>query len=662
MGCKHLRHPITLALFPALLFTLTFARTNPGRTLFFTSLLIALGWLGGHFNFIPLILVSLAAVTMMDAWRSTERTLLKRSRPFLIFLAGSTIGTTMGLLKLIPALAYVGLSERAGGLSVAEATRQTLGLSSLTTAVFPHITLPLIGGETGQLFYGAMGLGLLIIGLLRHERALRWAIVGLALCILIALPYSPLYALIQQLPFFSFLRTPTRWLFVAHACVAVIVAITADDIAKGKLRFVRSVGTALLTIGILTTFASFLTNLIDALWAPRIIQQAQQYFDTHLFAKTSGLPLEHYHRTIENIWHQNVLQLSLTNLRFIFPVVGLLLTGWALRYEMQRKKLHHLGILAALTIVSLLPSFFFHQPKAPVKHLTEARAVWADANLGDARVLPLFSGLADQLVRTSIRGDLPEERLRYQIALLVPNTHALVGVRSVDFYQPLQPIRMARILAALGSSAATGPKNEHLILEKMSLEQKIQIFLQRLPLARRLGVEYISSVWDLPLEKVSSLSFVSELPDIQLYRVPDPRPLAFIPSQVYVMQPNEDEVMRLLRITKNTEPAIIECESCTPGKQYQAYGALTVIDQSETSMTIEVTAEADLLLQILRPRIPGWRVLIDGTPVKTAMGDGMFFAIPVPKGKHEVKLEVRYGWMLLDSARFLLEKKDPWML
>ncbi len=652
--------PLTLALFPALLLAATYLRRYPWRATALMALLVGLGWAGGHFNFVPLILVAITVFTAFLAWRSDAASWPRRLQPLLLYLVAAGCGMLIGLLKLIPALAYVGLSERAGGLSVAAAGRSAITLAALFTPLFPYMYVPGVEGEMGMLFFGAAGLALLLIGVLQRDRTLRPALLGFALILLIALPRSPLYALVQSLPFFSFLRTPRRWLFIGNACVAFIAAGTADGIQAGRLRYVRGVGSAFLLIACVAAVGSFLATVADVFFGEAIVRAGQRYFDAHLSAQTSGLPLSHYHRHIANLWQLGTGQLSPLAPRFMLPLLALFLTGWMLRAVVPKLS-SRLPALALLTILSLLPPFFFYHPRVPAYLIRELRAVWSSAGLGDAPVLSVFPSIADQLERTGVVGDLPEERVAYQLGLLVPNTHALVGVRSIDFYQPIQPTRMARLLTALGSQHAPAPLPERLVLAKIPLEAKLRLFMDRLPLAQRLGVRYVSSVWELPapLTPVTSLVFVPRLPPVHVYRVPDPRPSVYVASSVLVRAPQEDQAMAYLRDAPAKEPALVECAGCVAGTFRQPSARVTVVEERDTSVTLRVSAPAEVFLHVLRPRLPGWRAFVDDRPVRTAIGDGMFYAVRVPAGEHEVRLAITYGALLRGAVERLSCRCDP---
>lgn len=106
----------------------------------------------------------------------------------------------------------------------------------------------------------------------------------------------------------------------------------------------------------------------------------------------------------------------------------------------------------------------------------------------------------------------------------------------------------------------------------------------------------------------------------------------------------------------------IECAGCEPDERRQAVTEVTVTGESPVELSLTLQAEEDVWLLVLKPRLPGWRAFVDGVPVRTAIGDGLFFAVPVSAGKHEVRLAMTYSSILVDSARQLACGCDPWQL
>ncbi len=643
----------------AVLLILSQAQNSPWRSGVLLVVAIGYGWLGGHFNFLPIILAGGGAVSLYAAWQAPRA---GRFRVPLAFTGGVVGGTAIGLVKLVPALAYVQLSERAGGLSVAAASASTIQPSFLLTALFPYLRLPLLPGDTGSLFFGSLGMGLLLVGVLAPQR-FRVPLAAFGCIVLIALPHSPLYWLLQHLPLFSFLRTPTRWLLLGNAATATVVAGVVDAMDHGELtRQRRMVGCAFLWITAAFFALSLAVTTVAALWSAQIIGAMTWFFDNYLFSRTSGLPLAHYHRYLALTWEQVAATVSLLSPRFAFPFLGLLAAGLWLRERPWpvRRLPWSLPILIVLT--SLPPLFFYH-PRVPATLVERGRATMQEALVGDAFVMPVMPAFSDYLLRATQPGDDDaQERLSYQFALLVPNMQALFDVRSIDFYQPIQPRRMARLLAALGSDSAPAPTAERLATAPLPVEEKVRTFVARQPLLSLLGVTHVVSAWELPppFRLVADLRPVDHLPPVHVYEH-EARPLAYSPARVVQSSVDEETTIRRLRDAAHSRDSFLECGSCA-GESRPPHVEVAVRSETPTELQLTAKASADSWLIVHKPRLPGWRVTIDGEEVKTAYANALFFGFPVQTGTHEITLRITYGTLWADSWTLLTRGHDPWLL
>ena len=69
------------------------------------------------------------------------------------------------------------------------------------------------------------------------------------------------------------------------------------------------------------------------------------------------------------------------------------------------------------------------------------------------------------------------------------------------------------------------------------------------------------------------------------------------------------------------------------------YEGIRWVERGINSQTLEVEAEAPSLLVISDNYYPAWRATVDGEPVPVVLADYSFRGVPVPAGKHTVRLE-----------------------
>lgn len=653
-------------LFAASLFTTRHSRSHPIATAIVLSLLTAYLWFSVHYNYALLCMMGVGVYAAFASWEGSD-SLWKRLLPLRLWAISLAVGTALGLLKLLPAFAYVQLSERSGGYSLAEASVDRLSFSLFYNSLFPYIELPLMTNTGVGALYGATGLTLLILGMWAGGRKILPVATAWFLTLLIGLPHSPVFWIAYHIPFVKFLHGPSRYLFIGHAAAAVIIAVAFDRVTTGDWRSQRrAVGTVFLWIGGLFSLVGFFLTVPQSFGMRALIRLSQAYFDTHLLSQTSGLPLEHYHAYIESAWQQLFQSFSLLSPVFVVPLLLTLCAGWMFRWGFDRWNAQTTRtLLALLAVTGSVWGLFFYHPRARRSDLAEVQALTAIDALHEEYVLPVMPGLADFLQRSKAFGEDPSQRLRYQLGLLMPNRHALLGIPSLDFYQPLQPTRMSRLLAALGSNAAIAPEGEHLFSASLSLEEKMRAIAKRKELLAMLNVHALVSVWELPppFEYLTSYQPVAgRQPPILVYRVPHPRPHVYVPASVQQFPPNEDRAIFLLKDLQSPALSTIECVACPAASALPQAVRIAEEVREPLRERFFVMADEDTWVVVSRLRLPGWRVFIDGAPVKTAIANSLFFGIPVPAGEHRVDIRMTYGFLLQDSIESVLKGKDPWLL
>ncbi len=617
-------------------------------------------WFATHFNYVVICLLGELIFCVYTCVRSSEAS-KKRYASLASLIVGVGIGTVLSLVKMLPALAYVTLSERGSGLSLAAATADSLSLSSLSALFFPFLHVPFLTqpGDTG-LLYGIAGVALLLVGLFTYERSMRPVLWGWLLTCLVALPYSPLYWVLYHLPLMHFLRGPVRFLFLGNACAAVVIAHVFDQWGRNKKSHLRAriVGIALCVIGAIAACLSVVLMSVQFFAGQTVVVAMQRYFDTHLYKLSSGLPLAHYHAYLAQLWSDTVRSFSLLSPQFLLPLVLLLVTGILLVRRSSwtsRTKLP----LVCLLICSAVWGLFFHYPYARLSTLQAVREQPFMANVDKSYVMPVMPGLADFLQRENLPPG-SDAHMAYQLELLLPDAHALVSVRSIDFYQPMQPRRMGRLLAYIGSDTAVASDQERLSSSKQSLPDRLQTLADRSVLLAALNIRYMVSAWQLPapFSQRGATSF-NGLPTVYIYEVPGVRSLAYAPEKAVVFAPDENRAVQGMEKLHDSTLSILECAACT---FKPAAIRATVVRDEALELRVNTSSQSDGWLVLSRPRLPGWRTLIDGVPVKTAIANALFVGVPVPAGNHVVSYQLTYGALLEDSASLLLSGTDRWLL
>ncbi len=150
--------------------------------------------------------------------------------PLIVLAVVVTNAAGLAAAQLIPTIELSGLSHRAGGLTLDEATALSVDRTHILESLLPTFwELP------SQEVIGYVGVAALVVALagLTHPLRLGRAVVlaGIvALAVTLALGrYTSLYLLLHDwLPAFDAFRAPGRWLFIATVALAGLAGLGAD--------------------------------------------------------------------------------------------------------------------------------------------------------------------------------------------------------------------------------------------------------------------------------------------------------------------------------------------------------------------------------------------------------------------------------------------------
>ncbi len=204
--------------------------------------LLALQLLAGHtqevyYSLLTMGIWSVALVVLRrpDGWQMGRLPKLLLLRPPIIALAVVTINAAgLAAAQLLPTIELSGLSHRAGGLTLNEATALSVDRTHILESLLPTFwELP------SQEVIGYVGVAALVVALagLTHPIRLGRAVVlaGIAvLAVTLALGrYTSLYFLLYEwLPAFDAFRAPGRWLFIMTVALAGLAGLGADAVLR----------------------------------------------------------------------------------------------------------------------------------------------------------------------------------------------------------------------------------------------------------------------------------------------------------------------------------------------------------------------------------------------------------------------------------------------
>lgn len=610
------------------------------------DLLIGWAWLSVHFNWLVMILSAGFLFTLFLGWRSKK----KKWLIIIEFLIIVLIGTAIGLLILKPALVYGSLSARAEGLSYDRATRGALNIGDFVRFFLPYFKVSVfnLANSGGQLYLGILPLFFIIFAFVFKSPLNRFFTFLFFLCLLLSIKYSPLLLLLHQLPGFSSLRGPHRWMFIGSFAGAILAGFGLDQfLTAEKDRYKKILINIFKWLGWLILAISALATFLFYLFKDKIILLSQNYFDKYLYQKTSGLSLTYYHSVIEKLLSEIRELFSLFNPQVFLPIIFLLIAPLLLLFFYRRKTGKNFTQLVILVVLlNFFCVFAFYHPIISAKefYLEPATAKFIKEDLKNInpiegrRVFTFLPGFSEYTELTIPYQPDEFASLNFQKELLGPNLNLFYGFDSADSYDNMMPRRMSRILALIGSDRATmGDKLSDL---KALPEEKVEKLEQRKKLLDLLGIRYILSVFPLNEKTFPQLLRI----DISPYNIPlsvyenrEVRPLFYFAGRTELIKPDEEAAyQKLLKDPLEGRNIFIECSDCVIKSGFNSQGEIFLEEKNNNLVRLKVNSPIDNYLIFSENYLPGWRAFIDGQETEIYYANSVYMGIFMPVGEHEI--------------------------
>jgi len=579
-------------------------KTGSLRSTLALGILVGLQILGGEPEICYLTLLALGAYLLcMGAMNRAPTSAPKSRREFLgRLLLALVLALGLSAIQWILTLEMTGLSNRAAGLNLAQASAYSLEARDLISLIVPHAFLEPVSKHWGFGFWSerlpyflSIYPGIIVLLLLpvalrsgRRREALFWT--GLALISLwLALgPEGHLYTLAHRwLPGLDRFRFPERALILFGLALAGLAGLGIEALPD---QF-RPGGTIRSYLMVLVP--ALLYGIFLEVWLSR--PSLYDYLDPWLF----------FHSALQVMYF--VLALVL--------ILGLLLLASRFRRL----------IPAAVCLLLVLDLFLAHRLLNPTTNRT-----FYTSTLAWVQELKSSSGPLPSRVYISPPPNLPDQFLGRDEAPL-------------DFYRSqrewLQPFFALdyRIPDLQAHSSF-----------RLGLFDEMQSLLAQADPARRNRLLALSGVTRLAIPGQGVRPVLNPLPRAYL---------AFAERRAE----NHDQALRYLLDWKfdPMKEVILEDETRLPllsgDKPIQA----VEVTKAENER-VEVVTDADRpgWLVLLDTYYPGWQARVDGKPEPVRPANGFFRAVRVPAGRHQVRFEYRpshwrLAWGLTAGAALL---------
>ena len=561
---------------------------------------------------------------------------------FLIaFLIICIVGLTASAFQLLPEYQSIKLTQRGAILSFQDSQVCALGISDFARYIIPNFNL---GVNCESLLYvGALPLILAIFAIFNfkkdREKYFFWLFL-LAFSILFSLKYSPLAWIFHQLPIWGSLRGPGRLMMLGNFSLAVLAGYGFNWILKNKESF-KELAISIWIKRIFWTFLSIIIAInVLGLFKNTFIKWAMDYFDKYYYSKTIGLPIEHYHRSIENLISSNFYAFSFLNKDFLIPFILSVSAFLVIIFikKFNRNALFYVFLLSGFVwavsspmVSSGLTRKFFEKTDV-VKFLKQ--------QTGEFRMYSLVPNLsAYQLVTAAYSGANLSDENEFLKAMLPANLNLVHGLDSIDGYEQAMPRRTSRILAELLSERA--PLGNKIAEARLKPEEKIKIFESRASILSMMNVKYIISAYSLD-EKVFKKVFETKATrfgvPIYIYENTNILPRFYFAKSVKPTKPDElgalEEILAPEINFKNT--TFIEC-----GGDCERVSGGEIIDYEYKNgyLRLNTRSPSGGWLNFSESYDRGWQAEINGEVSTIYRANYVFQAIKVQGGTNLVEFK-----------------------
>ena len=612
------------------------------------GVLLGLTFLNGHPQWpLQALAINIIFAFCLD-WRCRSKIKFKISdwKTLGANLIISLLGLLIALPQFLASQAISVFSARSEGLPFAQAATGSLIPGDFLSFILPSINLPVLIAKPGFLYIGAAGLLLAIISLWsKKDFYYKFFLSTFIITLLISVKYSPLFWLFHQLPVFSAFREPSRFMYIGLLALVIMSAYGFDYLINNKNKLTKPVKKLWQGILILTGLLVIWQGIIF-LWGQKILNFGINYFNSKLYSNTTGLPLEHYHRVINQLYDTLLQGTTLYGPVFVIGAFSLILSGLVI-YLWQQGKISKTFISSSIliiTVINLVGIKLIDQAYVP-KRLISQTPVYLQKlkNLNDQpfRVWGFLPGTSIFQKLDTPFGYEPQANLELQQALLNPNMNILYGVDSLDYYDNIMDRRQARLLGYLGSDRSTF--GESLASENISLDEKKELFLTRLNLLSVFNVKYIFSLFKLSNKQLklisTNLTTQHQIP-VYTYENSAVLPRYYLTKNIIVSPILKEEaswqnlINNLDLITKTT---LIECSNCSQTKSNSKITDITPIKQNNTKFEFSINNQMDQWFIFGQNFLPGWQAQIDNQLTNIYRANYINQAIFIHAGQHVVK-------------------------
>lgn len=635
----------TLFLMPVLMFASLKILTKAGSVRYWYAVLggCALGWgfIAGYAQLTVISAFLCALFTLAYLCIPFDRKVTARrfqvSLPPLLVL--SLVSVFASLPALLPVLEFLPFTVRNGGLSYSAAIPvETISVFDWLRFLFPNIVpLPRLSSGIVPLYAGAavfIGSMVTMFAIVAHWNQLskvknyRVAVAAFsvfALVLLITLPNSPLFYVLNHTPVFSYFRFPSRWMYVGGTFLILLGGVGIDIVRSGVLRnqlpwFIKRLGVfaALITAGCfgLALGGRFL-DLIGFISLEKLGPLGAKVAD--------GL----------RDWGE---EFTLGNPALVITILSFSAAYYLVfrRSLRQMRDITFTVVVVVVGLVNVLSIYWLQwiQTSVPRREVMGSYSVYERIPEHERDLYRVYATDIARAPQSSSAALSLEELTKFQIASRWPNTGIYTGYSSVDGFDNFVPTPYLAALVAVGSSHGARDATPFL-----SHDERITRAVDNIALLSMMNVGYILSGKEIvneQLDFIASSSASIHYEPLHLYRNSRALPRAYSAKSVQpaVGLSIQDLLDREANFYTQT---YLDCLNCITGT-YQS-GSVTISSRRNGEYVIRATGAQPHFVVLSESFLPGWRAFLDGQEIEIVRTNGIYMSVAVPAGEHQIVFE-----------------------
>ncbi len=583
------------------------------------------------------------------------------------FIIIFSIGVGLSAFELMPEYRLTQFTARGLGLSFAQSQECAFGVFDFVRYLIPNFNFGVGCGSV--LYIGVLPLILALLAILNftplevrsasgsaiafgdrlltgftdRKKILFWVFL-LVFAILFSVKYSPVAYLFHYLPVWKSLRSPDRFVMLANFSWAVLAGFGFNWILENKNNFKEFK----IVKWIKRLFFAFLSLIVAVniigLFKTTFIKWAGDYFDKYYYPKTTGLPIEHYHRVIENMVNSNFYAFSFFNKDFVIPfilTVAAFLTIIFIR-KFNKITLFYVFLLSgfvwAVTSPMVSSGFtrdFFRETEI-VRFLKEQE--------GTFRIYSLLPSLATYQFVVVAQNSNQNDEAEFLKAMLPVNLNLIYNLDSIDGLETSIPRRVSSLLSELLSERTNF--GNRIAEARLKPEEKIKIFEARANILAMMNVKYIISAYPLD-EKIFKKVFMSRVTrfniPIFVYENRNILPRFYVVNRAEFVAADEiGSLENILVPGFNFKAAtLIECEKPQDCGQATGRGEITDSEYNNGYLKLKTKFNSPGWIVFSESFSPYWSAKINNEPVSIYRANYVYQAVKVLAGSNLIEFEYK---------------------